>query len=119
MVVTELGMLMEVRPLQLKNAEFPMVVTELGIIALLHPAISVLVFVSMMALQLFRESYFVFPLSTLIIKECRVPDGIHGIGDVDGCQAAAIRESIVPDGSHGIGDVDGGQTTAVHEYFKY
>ena len=43
-----------------------MVVTELGMMVFIQPVINMLVLVSMMALQLFRESYFVFPLSTFI-----------------------------------------------------
>ena len=41
-------------------------VTLLGIIVFLHPAIKVFDDVSMIALQLLRESYFSLPLSTLI-----------------------------------------------------
>ena len=56
MLVTELGMVTKVRPLQPEKAYSPMLVTELGIIVFLHPAIKVLEFVSMIALQLSRES---------------------------------------------------------------
>ena len=55
-VVTLEGMLMLVRPLQPSNAELPIVVTLLGIIVFWHPAISVLEAVSIIALQLSRES---------------------------------------------------------------
>ena len=58
MVVTELGMLMAVRLVQPKNAQSPMEVTELGMVVFMQPAINVLVAVSIMALQLLRESYF-------------------------------------------------------------
>ena len=44
-----------------------MLVTEFGITVLMHPAISVFVIVSIIALQLSRESYFVFPDSTSIV----------------------------------------------------
>ena len=44
-----------------------MLVTELGITVFLHPTINVFVFVSIIALQLSRESYFVFPDSTSIV----------------------------------------------------
>ena len=64
--VTELGMVTEVKPVQPSKALPPIDVTELGIVEFMQPAISVLVSVSMMALQLLRESYFVFPLSTTI-----------------------------------------------------
>ena len=56
MLVTELGMVMEVRPLQPLKASLPMLVTELGMVVFLHPAINSLVEVSIMALQLLRES---------------------------------------------------------------
>ena len=64
MVVTELGMLMSVRLEQPENAPMPMEVTEFGIVVFLQPAINVLVAVSIMALQLLRESYFVLLLAT-------------------------------------------------------
>ena len=54
--VTELGMLMEVRLEQPENALSPMEVTELGMAVFMQPAINVLVAVSIMALQLLRES---------------------------------------------------------------
>ena len=41
-----------------------MATTVLGMMVALHPAMSVLVAVSMMALQLSRESYRVFPFAT-------------------------------------------------------
>ena len=43
-----------------------MLVTELGIIVFLHPTIKEFVAVSIIALQLSRESYIVFSLSTII-----------------------------------------------------
>ena len=66
MLVTLLGMVTEVRPLQPENAELPMLVTLLGMIVFLHPVITVLLEDSIMALQLLRESYLVFPLLTRI-----------------------------------------------------
>jgi len=54
--VTEFGMLMAVRLERPRNAPAPMEVTELGIVVFLQPAINVLVAVSIMALQLLRES---------------------------------------------------------------
>ena len=66
-VVTELGMSMLVRPVQYLNAPLPIVVTELGITVLLHPAMSVFVEVSIMALHPPRESYVLFPLSTVML----------------------------------------------------
>ena len=56
MLVTEVGIMMLVSPLKFSNAFMPIFVTELGIMVFLHPAIYVLLDVSMMALQLSRES---------------------------------------------------------------
>ena len=64
MEMTELGITTEVKPLQPSKAASPMEVTELEIMVFRHPAISVFVAVSIMALQLFRLSYAVFPDST-------------------------------------------------------
>ena len=64
-------MVTEVRPLQSSKAAYPMLVTELGMTVFGHPAISVLVFVSMMALLLPRESYTVFPLSTTELNKIK------------------------------------------------
>ena len=54
--VTEFGMVTEVNPSQSKNASSPIAVTEFGIIVFLQPAIKVFDAVSIMALQLSRES---------------------------------------------------------------
>ena len=48
--------MMEVRLEQPENALSPMEVTELGMAVFMQPAINVLVAVSIMALQLLRES---------------------------------------------------------------
>ena len=45
MDITELGMVMEVIPLQPLKALYPMVVTVLGIMVFLQPKISLLLFV--------------------------------------------------------------------------
>ena len=66
MVVTLLGMTMDVRLLQPQKALSPIQVTLLGITVLLQPYTSVFVPVSIMALQLSRLSYVVFPSSTMI-----------------------------------------------------
>ena len=66
MLVTELGMVTEVREEQPRNAWTPMLVTELGMVVDWHPAISVLEAVSIMALQFSRESYIVLLLSTIM-----------------------------------------------------
>ena len=65
-LVTPEGMMIEVSSEKLLNALLPILVTVLGIIVLLQPRISVFVAVSMMALQLSRESYLVFSTETLI-----------------------------------------------------
>ena len=65
--VTELGIMIEVKLLWPENAELPIEVTELGIIVFLHPIINILVSVSIIALQLFLESYTVFPSYTTIV----------------------------------------------------
>ena len=57
---------MEVRLDKYSNARSPILVTEFGIIVFVHPAISVLVFVSIIALQSFLESYVAFPFSIFI-----------------------------------------------------
>ena len=44
-----------------------MLVTDEGMVVVLQPAIRVLLAVSIIALQLSRESYFVFPASTLML----------------------------------------------------
>ena len=56
MEVMVLGIVMLYMFLLPKNAAFPMEVTELGMVVLLQPEIRVFVSVSMMALQLSRES---------------------------------------------------------------
>ena len=56
MFVTLLGIVILVISLHPENAEAPIEVTEFGMMVFLHPAINVLLEVSMIALQLFRES---------------------------------------------------------------
>jgi hypothetical protein len=65
-LVTDSGITMQVKLLRAK-APLPMDVTELGITELLNPATSVLEAVSMIALQLSRESNVVFSLSTVTL----------------------------------------------------
>ena len=74
MVVTELGMDMLVRPLQPENAELPMDVTVLGIMVFWQPRINILLAVSIIALQLLRESNIVFPLDTVILVKPLQPE---------------------------------------------
>ena len=66
MFVTPSGMVIEDRMEQPSKALFPMLITPEGMTVLLQPFISVLVLVSIIALQLLRESYVVFPLATVI-----------------------------------------------------
>ena len=74
MLVTPEGMVTLVRPLQFKKAPSPMTVTLEGMMVFLHPAIKVFEAVSIIALQLLRESYFLFPASTVIaIKPLQPP----------------------------------------------
>ena len=66
MDVTLAGMVMDVRP-ESRKAYEPMLVTLLGMVVPLHPTTNVFRFLSIIALQLSRESYFVFPLATLMV----------------------------------------------------
>jgi len=67
MDVTVLGMVTEVSPEQYSKACPPMDVTVLGMIVLLQPTINLFVDVSIIALQLSRESYA--PLFLLTVTE--------------------------------------------------
>ena len=58
--------MIEARPTQLLKAPSPIVVTPIGIWLFVHPSIKVFEDVSMIALQLLRESYTLFSLSTII-----------------------------------------------------
>lgn len=62
--VTLLGIMMDDSSLQPENAELPISVTEVGIMVPLHPINRVFDVVSIMALQLSRESKIGFPSST-------------------------------------------------------
>ena len=68
-VVTELGIDTEVKPLQQLKAYPPISVTELGIVVFLQPLINLFVEDSIIALQLLRESYTLFPLVTTILAK--------------------------------------------------
>ena len=74
MLVTLLPMVMEVKLVQLENAELPMLVTLLGITVVLNPAISSFLAVSIIALQLSRESYTLFSESTCIVFKLEQPE---------------------------------------------
>lgn len=65
-VMTLLGIIIDSNPKQRLKAPLPIVLISLGIIVFLHPAIILFVFVSMIAEQLFLESYFALLLLTLI-----------------------------------------------------
>jgi len=58
---------MLVRPEQPQNALYPILVTEFGMVELLHPEISVLLDVLIIALQFSRLSYTEFPASTVML----------------------------------------------------
>ena len=66
-------MVTEVSPWQPSNAKLPIDVTLLGMIELLHPAIKVFDEVSMIALQLSRESKYGLLFSTFIIAKLQQP----------------------------------------------
>ena len=71
MLVTLFGIVMLARPSQLLKAKPPMLVTLLGMVVFLQPAISVFVAVSIIALQPLRLSYTVLPLSTFMLARLR------------------------------------------------
>ena len=64
--VTEDGMVIDVREVQSQKQLNPKLVTEDGMTVVLHPRIILLVDVSIIALQLSRESYTLLFLSTVI-----------------------------------------------------
>ena len=68
MSVTLSGIVMLVSPVQPLNAPSPILVTLSGMSVFLHPEISVLVAVSMIPLQLFLLSYFLFPPETVMLS---------------------------------------------------
>ena len=80
MFVTLLGIVMLVRFVQPENAPSPMVVTLLGIIEFLQPKSNVFVAVKIIALQLSRESKYVFSWTA---RECTSSNACHAIGDSD------------------------------------
>jgi len=54
-------------------------VTELGMAVFMQPAINVLVAVSIMALQLLRESYFGLSLATEMVARLEQPENANGL----------------------------------------
>ena len=65
--VTVLGMLILVRLVRKLNAHSPMLMMELGIVVFMQPINNVLVAVSIIALQLSRESNTALPLATVML----------------------------------------------------
>ena len=72
--VTELGIVMLVSPLQLPNASSLMDVMEFGMTVFWQPTINELLAVSMMALELLRESYIGLLFATLILVSPLQPE---------------------------------------------
>jgi len=70
-------MVMLVRPEHPQNAALSIEVTELGMVVFLHPAMRVLVAVSIIALQLFLLSYWEFSGSTWIDDRSEHPSNAH------------------------------------------
>lgn len=80
---TPSGIFMELIVVIPVKAYFPMDVTPFGIIVALHPDIRVLVFVSIMALQLSLESKVTLALSTIIERrELQLEKALSPIKDV-------------------------------------
>ena len=73
MLVTLLGISTEVKLEQPAKASSPMLVTLLGMVVSLHPAIKVFVWVSIIALQLFLESYAGLPSATAMEVKLEQP----------------------------------------------
>ena len=92
-------MVIDVRPLQLLKAPPSIFVTLSGIIVLEHPAINLLVFVSIIALQLLRESYFALFFSynnrskATASTESTMSDRHDTLRYSNGCKTTAIIES--------------------------
>ena len=66
MLATLSGMFIDVRPRQNSKALSPMLVTLAGMTVFLHPKTKLLSIVFIMALQLLRLSYTLFPFATTI-----------------------------------------------------
>ena len=79
-----------------------MLVTELGITVFIHPAIKALVLVSIIALQLFRESYLEFSLSTIIevrpvqSRKAALPMLVTELGMVTEVRPVQISKALFP-----------------------
>lgn len=68
MQVTSSGIFISLKLIHSRKADCPMLVTPSGMTVFWHPKISVLLFVSINALQFSRLSYAVFPASTFIVS---------------------------------------------------
>ena len=79
-LVTLLGIVIEERMFMSEKANASMLVTLFGIIVIEHPAIKELLLVSIIALQSFRESYWLLPSATIIevrpLHAAKAPDSI-------------------------------------------
>ena len=74
---TDLGMLMDVRPVQPVNELESIIRTPSGTTVFLQPVTNMLLFFSIMALQLSRESYVALPLSTtILVKPLQLMNGL-------------------------------------------
>ena len=75
--VTEFGISKVSKPFNCTKALAPMAITEFGMLMFLHPHLNVLEDVSITALQLLRESYTLFLLSTMIVFKLLQPEKIQ------------------------------------------
>jgi hypothetical protein len=74
-----------------------MLVTELGMIVDLHPTISLLEAVSIMALQFSRESYIVLLLSTTMeVREEQLPKAAYPMLVTELGMVMEVREEQLP-----------------------
>ena len=76
------GILTDSRSQHPPKDQVPMVMTSFGITVVRHPATNLLAAVSMMALQLLRESYTGFSLSTMMDSTDGVVENAHRPMDV-------------------------------------
>ena len=81
MLVTELGIVMTVKPVQLRNAHVSIRVTVFGMIVFLQPTTNLFVLDSITALQSFRLSYTVLSPSTVmdvkLLQSLKAPGSIR------------------------------------------
>ena len=77
MLATLSGMFIDVRPRQSSKALSPMLVTLAGMTVFLHPKTKLLSIVFIMALQLLRLSYTLFPFATTIDVRPLQPEYVY------------------------------------------